>query len=75
MPRCSNCGTERAFELQLVPQAIAELEVDEEGLDGMEWGTVVVGVCANDCVPNCVKEAEVGWVEEWAGAQWEEKGR
>ncbi|EPE27000.1 hypothetical protein GLAREA_02914 [Glarea lozoyensis ATCC 20868] len=75
MPRCGNCGRERVFECQLMPHAIMELERDEMGVDGMEWGTVVVGVCKGDCVQNFVKEGEVGWMEEWVGVQWEDVGR
>ncbi|KAI9699872.1 MAG: hypothetical protein M1820_007047 [Bogoriella megaspora] len=73
IPRCNNCGQERVFEVQLTPQAIAELEAEETGLEGMEWGTIILGVCAADCVPSGVKEGEVGWVEEWVGVQWEEQ--
>lgn len=72
MPRCGNCGGGRVFEVQLTPHAIMELEKDEEGLDGMEWGTIVVGVCSRDCVPNAMGASEVGYVEEWAGVQWED---
>lgn len=72
IPRCSNCNSPRVFELQLVPQAIAELEVEEEGLEGMEWGTVILGVCGADCGERGVPEGEYGWVEEWVGVQWEE---
>ncbi|KAI9678521.1 MAG: hypothetical protein M1822_007464 [Bathelium mastoideum] len=74
MPRCGNCGADRVFEMQLAPQAIAELEVEEMGLEGMDWGTVILGVCGQDCVPQGTKteEGEVGWVEEWVGVQWEE---
>lgn len=75
IPRCTLCGGKRNFECQLTPHAIMELEHDEEGLDGMEWGTIIVGVCAGDCVPSYVREGEVGWVEEWVGVQWEDAGR
>ncbi|KAJ9655675.1 hypothetical protein H2201_008755 [Coniosporium apollinis] len=71
MPRCGNCGAERVFELQLVPQAIAELETEEVGVEGMEWGTVILGVCARDCCPKDVEEGQVGYLEEWVGVQWE----
>ncbi|MGI4794423.1 MAG: programmed cell death 2 domain-containing protein, partial [Janthinobacterium lividum] len=40
MPRCGNCGAERVFEVQLTPHAITELEAEELGIEGMEWGTV-----------------------------------
>lgn len=75
IPRCPNCGASRVFELQLVPQAIAELEVEEEGLEGMEWGTVILGVCEEDCAERGVEAGEVGWVEEWVGVQWEEDAK
>jgi pre-rRNA-processing protein TSR4 len=72
IPRCRNCGLGRVFEVQLTPHAIMELESEEDGIDGMEWGTIIVGVCEKDCVPNGVGTKEVGYVEEWAGVQWEE---
>lgn len=71
IPRCGNCGAGRVFEVQLAPHAIMELESEEMGLDGMEWGTIIVGVCERDCQQKGVEE-EVGYVEEWAGVQWEE---
>ncbi|KAM3417801.1 hypothetical protein BST61_g6028 [Cercospora zeina] len=72
IPRCTNCGAERGFELQLTPHAITELEADELGLEGMDWGTILVGVCSKDCQVRGKKEGEVGYVEEWVGVQWEE---
>ncbi|KAF2760833.1 hypothetical protein EJ05DRAFT_435196 [Pseudovirgaria hyperparasitica] len=72
MTRCGNCGAERVFEVQLTPHAIMELEAEEEGLEGMEWGTVIVGVCRLDCQPGDVGAGEVGYLEEWAGVQWEQ---
>ncbi|KAK0661692.1 programmed cell death protein 2 [Cercophora samala] len=72
MPRCGNCGGGRVFEVQMTPQAIQELEGEEEDLDGMDWGTVIVGVCERDCQQRGVEEGEGGYLEEWAGVQWEE---
>ena len=72
MPRCSNCGAGRVFEVQLTPHAITELEAEEMSIDGMEWGTIIMGVCSRDCKPSDVEEGQVGYVEEWAGVQWEE---
>lgn len=62
VPRCK-CGAERVFELQLTPHAITELEAEDLSLDGMDWGTVILAVCSNDCDGNN---------EEWVGVQWEE---
>lgn len=72
MPRCGNCGGGRVFEVQMTPQAIQELEGEEEDLDGMDWGTVIVGVCERDCQERGVEGGEGGYLEEWAGVQWEE---
>jgi pre-rRNA-processing protein TSR4 len=72
IPKCTTCGNERVFELQLTPHAITELEVDEVGLDGMDWGTIILGVCSKDCVPVGTEVGFVGYVEEWVGVQWEE---
>lgn len=70
MPRCESCSAKRVFELQLVPGLISAIEEEMVDLEeGMEWGTLILGVCANDC-------AEVGKVvfrEEWVGVQWEER--
>ncbi|TGO68606.1 hypothetical protein BOTNAR_0022g00140 [Botryotinia narcissicola] len=74
IPRCANCGTGRVFEVQVTPHAIMELEREEKGLDGMDWGTVILGVCEKDCVPSWVEGGKTGYVEEWAGVQWEELG-
>ncbi|GBF63436.1 20S rRNA accumulation protein [Trichophyton mentagrophytes] len=78
IPRCETCGSERVFELQLVPHAIAMLEEGMEGIGlgpkddlGMEWGTIILSVCAADCAPETIGEA--GWREEWVGVQWEER--
>ena len=72
IPRCGNCGAGRVFEVQLAPHAIEELEIEEDGLDGMEWGTVIVGVCEKDCLERGVTVGEPSYLEEWAGVQWEE---
>ena len=72
MPRCASCGAQRVFEVQMTPHAIAELESEEAGLEGMEWGTIIVGVCERDCQARGVGVGEVGYLEEWAGVQWEE---
>lgn len=71
IPRCDNCGTSRVFELQLVPGLIEALEADEDidFEEGMEWGTIVLGVCSK----NCAVAGEVAFREEWVGVQWEER--
>jgi pre-rRNA-processing protein TSR4 len=72
IPRCGNCDSGRVFEVQLTPHAIMELEREETSIDGMEWGTIIVGVCERDCQQKGVQDDGTGYVEEWAGVQWEE---
>lgn len=72
IPRCENCGAARVFELQLTPHAITELEREEEGIDGMDWGTIIVGVCSADCEEKGKGQGDVAYLEEWIGVQWEE---
>lgn len=72
IPRCNNCGSGRVFEVQLAPHAIQELESEIDDMDGMDWGTIIVGVCDKDCQEKGVKDGDAGYVEEWAGVQWEE---
>lgn len=71
IPRCESCGGQRVFELQLVPGLIYELEKDEamDFDDGMEWGTIIVGTCLN----NCGEAGAISFREEWVGVQWEER--
>ncbi|KAK3720557.1 hypothetical protein LTR37_003606 [Vermiconidia calcicola] len=72
VPRCASCGAARLFELQLTPHAITELEVEDTSVDGMDWGTVIVAVCKEDCQEKGKAVNEIGYVEEWVGVQWEE---
>lgn len=59
--------------MQLTPHTITELEAEDLKIgEGMEWGTLIVGVCERDCGEKGVPEGEVGYVEEWVGCQWEE---
>ena len=71
IPRCDSCGAQRAFELQLVPGLIYELEKDEamDVDDGMEWGAIIVGTCVN----GCGETGTISFREEWVGVQWEER--
>ncbi|RDW86776.1 small subunit rRNA maturation protein TSR4 [Aspergillus mulundensis] len=79
LPRCQSCGSERVFELQLVPHAISVLEEGRPGVGlgkddgGMEWGNIILGVCNRNCGPKEI--GVVGYREEWAGVQWEEAAK
>lgn len=59
IPRCECCGSGRVFEVQLTPHAITELEAEDMSMEGMEWGTIIVGVCEEDCLPRGATLGEV----------------
>jgi pre-rRNA-processing protein TSR4 len=72
IPNCSSCRAKRVFEVQLTPHAITELEAEELGLEGMDWGTVIIGVCEADCSTGGAAVGDEKYLEEWVGVQWEE---
>lgn len=72
IPKCGNCGgSARVFEFQITPHAIAVLEGDEEGFDGMDWGTIMAFTCK--CLPKVLDRNRVGYVEEYVSVQWEKQ--
>ena len=73
-PICPRCGSQRVFEFQITPHAIAVVEAEEVSMDSMAWGTLIVAVCDNDCV-NRVAGVNIFYTEEWVGVQWEEDKR
>jgi pre-rRNA-processing protein TSR4 len=45
IPQCSQCGSKRVFEFQILPQLLYYLKVG----DTMDWGTLVVYTCPRSC--------------------------
>ena len=72
VPKCQRCGSLRVVEFQIMPHTIAVLEANEAGVDGMEWGTMIVAVCSDDC---CDERdgRHTTYTREWVGVQWEER--
>ncbi|TIA88599.1 hypothetical protein E3P99_02491 [Wallemia hederae] len=88
VPKCGLCGSSRVFECQVTPNIINLCSSDQDGskdvqdaLAGkgtgeMEWGTILLYVCENDCCLDAEskqsgQEARENWVEELAYVQWE----
>lgn len=44
VPSCENCGFERTFEFQIMPQLLNNLKDDR-----LDWGVLAVYTCKNDC--------------------------
>ncbi|GMH62620.1 hypothetical protein TrST_g11274 [Triparma strigata] len=73
IPRCEECGGERKFEFQVMPQLLNYLEVDEEekpvvnvvmSKSRFEWGTIAVFSCVGSC-----GKSGGGYCEEYAWVQ------
>lgn len=88
LPVCPHCGSKRTFEFQLMPHMLSLLSVtehamrEEQTLDktgkdqwnvGMEFGTVMIFVCENDCNGSTPTDSEdqVTYFEEHVIAQFE----
>ena len=63
--KCGECGGERVFECQLMPNVINVLCKGVE--TQIEWGTVMVFSCENDCCRD-----EEAWREEQVLVQWDD---
>lgn len=56
VPNCEYCGSERVFELQILPQLLfylkpdrLQLDIDKKNFEPMEWGTLIIYTCKNSC--------------------------
>lgn len=68
-----NPSSERCFELQLMPKAIIDLELELDNIaEGMEWGTISVFTDLEDYVPKEKIHNNVGYVKEWVYIEWED---
>ncbi|KAJ1647713.1 hypothetical protein IWQ61_010065 [Dispira simplex] len=47
---CVNCGTPRQFELQILPQLLNHLGVDHLTPRALDWGSLFVYSCPDNCV-------------------------
>ncbi|CAN7992111.1 unnamed protein product [Ixodes hexagonus] len=47
IPNCPNCGSERQFEFQVLPQLLNEIV--ESNSESLDWGTLIVYTCKQSC--------------------------
>ena len=57
--------------MQVTPHTITQLEGEGEAAGGMDWGTIILGVCEGNCERQDLEVGEVSHLEEWVGVQWE----
>ncbi|KAF9363021.1 programmed cell death protein, partial [Mortierella sp. NVP85] len=49
IPPCPDCGRERTFEFQILPQMLNHLAIDHSSTDALDFGTVLVYSCKDNC--------------------------
>ncbi|KAG0198655.1 Programmed cell death protein 2 [Mortierella sp. GBA30] len=49
IPPCPDCGHERSFEFQIMPQLLSYLSIDHSATDALDFGTVLVYSCKDNC--------------------------
>ncbi|KAF8930440.1 Programmed cell death protein 2 [Haplosporangium gracile] len=49
IPLCPDCGQERTFEFQILPQMLNYLGIDHSAADALDFGTVLVYSCKENC--------------------------
>ncbi|XP_035755586.1 programmed cell death protein 2, partial [Egretta garzetta] len=64
IPNCL-CGAKRIFEFQIMPQLLNHLQVDSLG-ESIDWGTLVVYTCANNCGEGNAYLEEFIWKQDFS---------
>ncbi|KAJ1771101.1 hypothetical protein IW140_003989 [Coemansia sp. RSA 1813] len=49
VPKCGSCGAKREFEFQIMPQMLNYLSIDSTDPSSIDWGTLLVYTCSNNC--------------------------
>nr|XP_046911423.1 programmed cell death protein 2-like [Dermatophagoides farinae]XP_046911424.1 programmed cell death protein 2-like [Dermatophagoides farinae] len=48
VPKCENCGSQRRFEFQIMPNLLNKIQLSKN--DHMDWGTLLVFTCSMNCI-------------------------
>ncbi|KAF9110277.1 Programmed cell death protein 2 [Mortierella sp. AM989] len=67
IPACPDCGQERTFEFQIMPQLLSYLAIDHSAADSLDFGTVLVYSCKDNChVENKHYQHEIALVQHFS---------
>ncbi|KAI9207245.1 programmed cell death protein 2 [Polychytrium aggregatum] len=61
---CLHCGGKREFEFQVMPQLLNYIENDHSATDSLDWGTLLVFSCTQNCQPK-----DMTYIEEFVWRQ------
>lgn len=62
IPKCTYCGSRRAFEFQVLPQILYYFGVDND-VHSLDWATIAVYTCESSCDGNVAYKEEFAWVQ------------
>nr|CAG4646076.1 EOG090X0266 [Macrothrix elegans] len=67
IPNCEHCGSLRKLEFQIMPQMLNYLNLDNVGDEGVDWGTLLIYVCENNCDDGPAYKKEFLWKQDFSG--------
>ncbi|KAJ2551024.1 hypothetical protein EV175_003844 [Coemansia sp. RSA 1933] len=56
VPECGSCGAKREFEFQIMPQVLNYLSINSTDPFSIDWGTLLVYTCPNNCSKKTQKQ-------------------
>ncbi|KAI3783206.1 hypothetical protein L2E82_13271 [Cichorium intybus] len=62
IPKCTSCGSNRAFEFQILPQLLYYMDVKNDS-NSLDWATIVVYTCEASCDGSLAYQEEFAWVQ------------
>lgn len=63
IPNCQECGSERQFEFQVMPQLLIDLKI-ENILKSIDWGILAIYTCKDSCSPKLKYVQEYIWKQD-----------
>ncbi|KAJ8686696.1 hypothetical protein QAD02_022490 [Eretmocerus hayati] len=64
IPQCENCGGDRQFEFQVMPQLLVHLQL-ENILVNIDWGILAVYTC----IRSCTSQSQTKYIQEYVWKQ------
>ncbi|CAI9300313.1 unnamed protein product [Lactuca saligna] len=69
IPKCTSCGSDRAFEFQILPQLLYYMDVKND-TNSLDWATIVVYTCEASCDGSFAYQEEFAWNIEYIFGGW-----
>ncbi|GAB5593480.1 hypothetical protein Unana1_08380 [Umbelopsis nana] len=66
VPPCSACGAERSFEFQIISTLLNYLGVSHVATDSLDWGSLYVYTCKENCPTQSNYIEEVLWKQDFS---------